>query len=125
MKREYIFRGVSLDGLDIVYGNLHIFKHGVFIDDIPVGSETIGQYSGLNDINGNEIYEGDIVMGDCFIPNSGKVQKRHVVYFNDGSFMLDPDICLYDGYIKTYNINIIGNIHENNDLIRKNDIKIY
>lgn len=70
----------------------------------------ICEYTGLKDINGKEIYEGDIVKWY----DDYKYVIDYIAY-EDGCF------CQYDG-AELYRFNhlceIIGNIHENPELIK-------
>jgi hypothetical protein fuD12_02509 len=74
----------------------------------------INQYTGLKDKNEKEIYEGDIL--------SSAFSKRIVIFDeNTCSFML-KDIDLRNELFsltkeKSKNLEIIGNIYENKDLI--------
>ena len=79
--------------------------------------DTIGQYTGLKDKNGTEIYEGDIVKID-------EENYKYIVKFYDGCFV---GVSIYDehyeqakilGNLFTLEIEIIGNIYDNPDLLK-------
>lgn len=79
------------------------------------------QYTGLKDKNGKEIFEGDSVLHDSYyIGDTNCPSGSGVVQFDNGSFsikgnLFPPDLC--EEEISNYNIEIIGNIHENPELL--------
>lgn len=92
------------------------------MDWVFVIPETIGQFTGLMDKNGNEIYEGDIVEWE-------KDNLKYVVKFwegmfyasvkeyNEGIFGGFPLHAFTQGY-EGYRCEIIGNIHDNTELLK-------
>lgn len=80
--------------------------------------ETVGQYTGLTDNNGNKIFEGDIVEGADFTVEDGGYA---VVSFDDGAFEVGGN-----NIIGTFHENywgkefeVIGNIHDNPELLEE------
>lgn len=78
-----------------------------------VRPETVGQYTGLKDKNGREIYEGDI-LHDSYTDNTFEV------YFDGGSFdvkgILEKDACYLNDI--SSDSEVIGNIHDNPELLK-------
>lgn len=83
------------------------------IDDI----KTVGRYTGLCDKNGNKIFEGDILKNEY---EKNKYQYFKVFYCNRTYCWLVEN--KYGTLGKLYNvigdIEIIGNIHDNPELLK-------
>ena len=129
MQRQIKFRGwngekiVDLHKLTslAVDPKLTDYQDGLYLpltDKIP-----LMQYTGLKDKNGVEIYEGDIV----HISNEwGECTDHHIAYFGDRdypAFDLVPSLDAESNGLShciggDYEIEVIGNIYENPELLK-------
>jgi len=83
------------------------------------------QYTGLKDKNGKEIYEGDIVEYNDFnsLRTGGHAEDKIIVgkvVFSCGMWMVEENNCghdLYEGLVNDEELEIIGNIYENPELL--------
>lgn len=140
--REILFRGKCIGTKEWVYG--YFFARPILEKYfIELGNEmwrvdptTVGQYTGLQDMNGDKIFEGDIVKVYNFeiIKKDGKHIKKQpfnleVLFFNGGFvFSTKEDIAREFGLnaneyaiSKTdkncFRIEVVGNIYDNTKLI--------
>ncbi|MCY7446360.1 YopX family protein [Bacillus safensis] len=144
--REIKFRGSPIED----YDDLNWFEGGIYInkDDrlayintdysgvVPVHWDSVGQYTGLKDSEGNEIYEGDIIHCVHWFFNGDEIEEHFTasVGFRDGSFTLENIKSRYysdftgeengKGICWIGDINyceedyeVIGNIYENPELL--------
>ena len=96
---------------DLTQGEMrsYIFQPPCSWEVIP---ETVGQFTGLIDKNGDEIWEHDIVDWDGVML---------VVEFIDGGFCMHEnyeDATLHDLFFERNEINLIGNRFDNPELLK-------
>lgn len=97
MNREIKFRGKDVETNQWVYGSLMVYKKHyptiTWVDDTgPVEKkhtcvvypDSVGEWAGLNDKNGQEIYEGDVVLQQGY--NGKKIPMA--VRFENGAFIV-------------------------------------
>ena len=133
---EIKFRGKRVDNGEWIYG--HYLKSASTLIAIDGGlvdghfklrevdPATVGQYTGLKDKNGKEIFEGDIVDVEMErVSHLGKIEKhpfieRHVVEWaqKDTGFRFKGcDDGVY-WIIEDTDMTVIGNIYENPELLK-------
>lgn len=131
MNRDIKFRGKRLDNGEWVYGSLIANEYSIIDHNDDgllwcVDPESVGQFTGLLDCNGKEIYEGDI------ITLTGRYPR--VVLWDKMSWALMPTEHYHDEVFWVMNLQhpgldwweeyedefeVIGNIHDNPELTDK------
>ena len=130
--REIKFRGKRVDNGEWIYGfywhntntetsRITILTESSLYIDIEVIPETVGQFTGLIDKNGKEIYEGDVVRYDDISDLGESLGEVAVVEYMYEQCCFDPLAigyggCYYSRYIE--NTEVIGNIHDNPELLK-------
>lgn len=131
--REILFRGKSVSSNDWIYGSLLVSNSGLLqdsreymiwtvnIEKYHVLPESIGQFTGLIDKNGKQIFEGDILSDGAVVEwfdslswdgggsnHSGFYCKKWFGYWRDGDLE----------YHNMFNseTEIIGNVFDNPEL---------
>lgn len=129
MDREILFRGINFQK-EWVYGDLF---HSYANDDMAIAyyregsktptfdavfSESVGQYTGLKDKEGNKIFEGDILSGqNChFVVKYDERQAEFVAV--NSTLPKGFGLPMSQTWIDETNKIICGNIHNNPELMK-------
>lgn len=137
MKREIKFRGKRLDNGEWVEGTpvwsvndrcymiigaeeAELIDFLCQVEYVEVDPDTVGQFTGLHDANGKEIYEGDVILED-------KDPSMLEIVFRDGIFFAsigathgeNPYMnCALRVILDRRKTHVIGNIHDNPELLK-------
>lgn len=119
--REIKFRGKRLDNGEWVDGDLHIRTALIHIHPelggrVIIYPETVGQFTGLLDKNGKEIYEGDVVRTLSGFVGYMRYNERFIRFevaapYESYDNEREPDGVPYESW------EVIGNIHDNPKLL--------
>ena len=119
MTREIKFRGKRIDTGEWVYGYLADDNYindinTVDLSSVEVDPDTVGQYTGLKDRNGDDVFEGDLLrtfeddimvvkwVGSGFISSCIKPAITGLINTNRYAYPVSE---------------VIGNIHDNPELL--------
>ena len=131
--REIKFRGKRIDNGEWVYGYYwtnEIGNHFIkaikskddnFVsnpttNDFEVNPETVGQYTGLEDKNGTKIFEGDITNHHS---HKTTVSWKWSENYNQICGVEADGTHRFYFSIDSVNLEIIGNIHDNPELVEE------
>ena len=101
-------------------GNLMWVEYGNLVGGVYMKNHVLVKSTGFKDIEGKEIYEGDIIR---YWDNFDERYKLAIIKFDKGSFIMTNDRINWDIGLtnKDDKIKIVGNIYENKDLIKDMD----
>ncbi|GAA0115265.1 YopX family protein [Clostridium senegalense] len=127
MSREIKFRAWDKVRKEMLQIQKHSFKTN---KSIPYGWNIehefydLMQYTGLKDINGKEIYEGDILEGGYLNPLTGEfISRKYIVEYEEGCFKCkligkSPYGDTWINFIHEKS-RVIGNVYENSNLLEE------
>lgn len=134
--REIKFRGKRADDGEWVYGDLmQFYNNGHRMNSVAICStqvdevltNTVGQFTGLHDKNGKEIYEGDIVKWILTMPGIGinggyeeyETEEIGEIKWDAGALQLGEYCAAGFAYESEDYAEVLGNLHDNPELLNK------
>ena len=147
MDRCIEFRGKSKRNGEWVYGGIWTVIHyndnnrevAIVLNGLSkeiVDANTIGQYIGLEDVNGIKIFEGDVVEVTCKFKGKVEYENCGIVKYIGNAFVLD--IFTSDEENETFPIYesicnderedtfiVVGNVYDDKDLLGGNNKWLY
>ena len=126
MKREIKFRGYNNERKiwlvgDLSYNNEKYYvipqalcNETIYFPYYEAAPDSIGQYTGRRDVDGKEIYEGDIVQFSESVADYVQETYRVEVSYDEDTNGFYP---LYD--YQLYDFEVIGNVYENKELLNQ------
>ena len=124
----YYFDGYILQYIDLVttWESSSPYDMNVICRAYEVLPETVGQWTGLKDIKGVNIYDGDIIIATGENSLSGRKPKdvRHIplnkrmkVFYHEGAFKFKANSRSLNNHltgaaIRFHGIVVVGNIHD-------------
>ena len=123
MSREIKFRAWSIThecmvfSMTIANGTIKRKRDNLYLevlgDTVGVKPETLGQFTGLKDKNGKEIYEGDLLK-----VNNYSYVSYEVIWGYSGFRIKASEQIQNEQMPNRTEIIVIGNIHENPELLK-------
>lgn len=138
MERTIRFRGKRITDGEWIYGDFFRNRGLAFIaedgvvenplaswKDYNVTPDTVGQFTGLCDASGKEIYEGDIIESSF----GGGIPARHFVGYDEKEAAFTANLIgaypnsggIRQSWIDQYEKKVIGNIYDNPELLKENE----
>ena len=130
--RKYKFRGRLKKPVTLLDGSVKTWEYGLLnydpikrvymINGNKIDYKTVGQYTELNDSNGIEIYEGDILEERTFDDDGEDFTFTTVMRFDKNIEITDQEPTISNGYTsltidsgdtKTF---VIGNVYDNPEI---------
>ena len=124
MRKMIKFRGkcagIWCMGDHLTYSKSEVIKQwsGSISPEYNVDSETVGQFTGMYDNAGKEIYEDDILQSIPFPEVTGRVVKHHGCWIIQyGYEEEDDDFNLLYDVLRDFGYYVIGNAFDNPEFI--------